>query len=372
MRIATFALTQFRSHADRVFDFSGHDLHLLIGPNGSGKTNVLEAIVVLSRAASCLGNEEEDLRAWGTQFYRVRAELLSDMCDPQSLEIVAQWEPKKQKACFINDVRVPVATFVGALPTVLFLPQDLQLFTGAPALRRRFLDCVLTQVSPEYYRALASYQKVLKQRGSLLKNIAEGTARAGELAVWDAALAEHGSVLTVFRLELMETFGLTLREEMESLGERTKSAEFQYERSSQERDRGAIAKELQELLIHYRERDILLRATTVGPHRDDWHIVLDSRALRTFASRGQQRTAVLALLFLQVSYLGLRRGEKPVILLDDVFSELDDRHQQGVLTSFTEHQVIITATHMPNDISHANVWDIERAAALTRSSSASP
>lgn len=366
MRLASLSLTQFRSHEDRVFDFSGSDTHLLIGPNGSGKTNILEAIAVLSRLESCLGNDEDDLRTWGTEFYRARAELLTDMQEQQSIEVVAQWEPKKQKACFVNDVRVPVATFVGALPTVMFLPQDLELFTGAPSLRRRFLDHVLTQVSPEYYRALASYNKVLKQRGSLLKNISEGTARPGELAVWDAALAEHGSIITVFRLELMETFGLTLRQEMESLGERVKTAEFHYERNSTQRDRAAIAKELQELLIHFRERDILLRATSIGPHRDDWQITLDGRALRTFASRGQQRTAVLALLFLQVSYLGLRRGEKPVILLDDVFSELDDRHQQGVLTSFTEHQVMMTATHMPEDIGNAKVWQIERIAALTR------
>ncbi|MDP7477522.1 MAG: hypothetical protein QF442_03680, partial [Candidatus Peribacteraceae bacterium] len=125
-----------------------------------------------------------------------------------------------------------------------------------------------------------------------------------------------------------------------------------------ERNFSDAKSELMDLLSHFQERDIVLHSTTIGPHRDDWKILVDGRDISTFASRGQQRTAVLALLFLQVSYLELQRGEKPVILLDDVFSELDDHHQKSLLSSLEEHQVIITTTHIPSQLHGARVLEI--------------
>jgi len=359
VRIQSLTLEHFRSHDRRTFDFTKGDLHLFVGQNGSGKTNILEAISILSHGSSCLGCEEQDLPTWGTEYFRVGADAVFDAGDPQKIEVFSQITPRKQKAAFVNGVRCPVSSIVGMLPTVLFLPQDLYLFTGPPSERRRFLDQILIQVSPEYHAAHAAYQKIVRQRNTLLKNITEGLAKAGDLAVWDAQVAEHGSIITLHRLELMETFGLTLRDEMRSFGERPETVRVRYIRKGEKRERAALTEELRGLLLHYRERDILLQSTTIGPHRDDWHLDVDGRALESFASRGQQRTAVLALLFLQVSFLTIRRGETPVILLDDVFSELDDRHQEGVLASFAGHQVLITTTHAPKQLSTAIVWDMQ-------------
>jgi len=332
---------------------------VLVGRNGAGKTNVLEAIAMLSFTKSFLSTEDQDLMQWNTAHYRVRARAQEDTGVDRTFEVVSQIAPRKQKACFVNDIRTPIASMVGQLPSVLFLPQDLQLFTGSPAARRTFLDQLLCQVSPEYLVAITQYQKILKQRNTLLRRIADGSAKAGDLSVWNLGLAEKGAFITRSRLELIEMLQCTLPEEIASLGETWGAVELAYDRKTTERDIDALTRELMDLMVHYEQRDLILQSTTVGPHRDDWHIAVDGRNLTTFASRGQQRTAVLALLFLQVSYVELRRGEKPVILLDDVFSELDDAHQGALLKSLQGHQVIITTTHIPKELHGANISLVE-------------
>ncbi len=340
-------------------EFGEENVHVLVGPNGVGKTNILEAISLLSLTKSCHKADETDIITWGSEFYRVTANLRSDAEEEKSLELVSQIAPRKQKACFINDVKVTISQMVGSLPTVIFLPQDLELFTGAPAARRGFLDQLLCQVSPEYMQVLMQYQKIIKQRNSLLRKIGEGVARRTDLAIWDEKTAETGTVVMLRRLELCEMLQCTFSEELSALGEDWEDARIIYERKGEARDFGTAKSEMMDLLSHFQERDIILHSTTIGPHRDDWKVVVDGRDISTFASRGQQRTAVLALLFLEVSYLELQRGEKPVILLDDVFSELDDHHQTSLLKSLEEHQVIITTTHVPKEIHGARVWEME-------------
>jgi len=347
MRIASLDLQQFRSYRECTLSFSEDDVQLLIGPNAAGKTNLLEAITLLSTGHSCLQAEEEDLMHWGTDHYRIRAEAISDAGLNQKLEIVSQRLPRKARACFLNDVRQQFMQFVGVLPAVTFLPQDLSLFTGSPQRRRDLLNDLLIQISPAFAESLQTYLKVLKQRNALLKKIGEGTGRIADLAVWDQALAHEGASITVAHLELLQVLQCTLPEELKALGESWKDVRLVYERKGTATTLASIERELTEQLVHFRERDLDMRATSVGPHRNDWRVDVAGRSLSTFASRGQQRTAVLALLFLQVSYVEVRRGEKPVILLDDVFSELDQEHQERLLASLQGHQVFLTTTHLP-------------------------
>lgn len=362
MRITSLTLQQFRSYESKKIDFSEGLVHVLLGPNGVGKTNILEAVSLLSLTKSCLKADEADSIAWGHEYYKLRTEAVSDDGTEHTLEIVSQIAPRKQKACFKNDVKVAANEMVGLLPTVIFLPQDLEIFTGPPAHRRAFLDQLLCQVSPEYLQVLVQYQKILKQRNALLRKIAEGTARRGDLALWDEQVAETGTVVMLRRLELCEVLQCSLSEELLSLGEDWPDAKIVYERKGQSRDFGTAKSEYLDFLSHFQERDIVLHSTTIGPHRDDWKIMVDDRDIASFASRGQKRTAVLALLFLEVSYLELQRGERPVILLDDVFSELDEAHQSALLESLSEHQVIITTTHIPSEIHGAKVWEMEKEA----------
>lgn len=358
MRLLSLSLEQFRSYSQHSIDFSGGSVSIFVGPNGAGKTNVIEAISVLSLTKSCQGLEEQDLIQWEKEYYRVQCHCQNDQGDEKTLEVTSQIAPRKQKGCFVNDVRTPLGDMVGTIPTVLFLPQDLQLFSGPPANRRAFIDQLLCQVSPQYLKVMADYKKVLKQRNSLLKRIAEGSSSQDDLAIWDAEVAQKGASITLRRLEMIEVLECTLTEELRALGEHWNDVHLVYDRKGAARTIETAEQELKDLLEHYRSRDIILQSTTVGPHREDWHIEVDGRSLPTFASRGQQRTAVLALLFLKVSYVELRRQEKPVILLDDVFSELDDAHQSALLSSFDDHQVIITTTHIPESLHGASVFTV--------------
>ncbi len=357
LRILSLSAEQFRNHLDLRLELPETPVQLLAGPNGSGKTNILEAVSVLAFTKSFLGVDDDHLRTWGHDFYRVTGRVRSDTGEEKELQVVSQVAPRKQKACFLNGVRVPLTRLIGELPVVLFLPQDLALFTGPPAERRRYLDQILSQVSPEYFLALMDYQKVIRQRNSLLKAIREAQAPEDTLEPWDLQLSEKGSLLTLLRQELVETFNLTLGDEVRSLGEMWTEVTMRYERTGTERGQDGICQELLGILRANRARDVILQSTVSGPHRDDWKLMVDGRAIESFASRGQQRVAVLSLLFLEASYLELRRAERPIILLDDIFSELDDAHRERVIAAFRDHQVLMTGTHVPTGM-RSSVWEV--------------
>ena len=160
MRLSFLSLDRFRSYPSHAMDFGDDLVHVLLGPNGAGKTNILEAVSLLSLTKSCQKADETDIIAWGEDYYRIRAQIQTDKGEDRQLEMVSQIAPRKQKACFVNDVKVPISNMVGQLPTVIFLPQDLELFTGSPGNRRGFLDQLLCQVSPEYLQTLMQYQKI--------------------------------------------------------------------------------------------------------------------------------------------------------------------------------------------------------------------
>jgi DNA replication and repair protein RecF len=359
MRLQSLQLEHFRSYESADIAFDGGNVHLLIGPNGSGKTNILEAISILSITRSCRGRDEQELPRWGSAHYRVTGLVRSDAGIEKRLEVVSEVTPRQRKATFINDVKTGLGSFVGFLPTITFLPQDLLLFSGPPAERRRFLDLLLSQVSPDYLQTLSGYQKILKQRNALLRRIAEGHPDDGMLTLWDRELSKRGSLLTLARLEMIETLNLTLAEEMASLGESWPDARLFYQRKGEAHTAVELEQDLFAQLTQNRERDLILLSTTSGPHREDWQAVAGGRELPTFASRGQERVAVLALLLLQVSYLELKRGEKPVLLLDDAFSELDDGHQAALLSALEGYQVIMTSTRVPPNAEGARIWKVE-------------
>lgn len=339
------------------------NLHLLHGNNGAGKTNILEALSILSEGESFLGRGEEELVTWGENFYRVRAEIRNDANEEMSIEVVSERSPRARRAFFVRDVRVAAKEFYGTLPTIIFLPQDLDLFAGPPAARRWLLDRALQQMLPRYRSTLDTYQKALKQRAALLRHIAAEAGCREDLCLWNGVLAKEGAAITLRRLELLGVLQCTLAEELRRLGEGWEDPALRYERTGEERTQQDIEREILRELARVEERDVLLQTTSVGPHRDDWGLIVDGRSLPSFASRGQQRTAVLALMFLLGATLELQRSEKPVILLDDVFSELDADHQQALLAAFGDHQVFITATHAPEGLERAIVWDVGRGAA---------
>ena len=348
MRFTELHLSDFRSYGECSLRFPDEPGCIaLVGENGSGKTNLIEALSILSLTRSCRGNDEDELVQWGKSFYRLKATIIGNDGTSKCVEGVSEMVHRKRKTLFVNDVKTSASAFVGLVPTVTFLPQDLLLFSGPPAERRRFLDQLLSQVSPTYMSALSSYQQALQQRNALLKTLSQTGGDRSVLDVWDREVATHGAAVTVPHLELIETLMLTFAEELSRLGEEWRNVMLRYDRKTSARTVSDIEDELLRALRANRDRDVLLQATLVGPHREDWQVSVDGRDIPSFASRGQERTAVLALLFLQVSYLQLQRGEMPVLLLDDACSELDERHQQLLLSGFPGAQVFLTATRLP-------------------------
>lgn len=323
---------------------------MLMGENATGKTNVLEAICVLALLKSPRKVTDADLIAWEQKHYRIMGTCMTDSGERRTLEVVSQMEPRKSRAAFINDVRTPAARYIGALPIVTFTPDDLLLWTGSPSQRRRLIDQLLSQVSATHLQALMEYEKAIRQRNTLLKAIREDTQKTSALQIWDEKIATLGAVITLDRLQLFETLQITILRELRSLGEKPREAEFHYVRKTTSTTEATIRDELIEQLTHYRERDVLTCTTTTGPHRDDWTLTMDGHDIATSVSRGQQRAALLALILLQASFLELRRGEKPILLLDDIFSELDDKHRNAVLKTLSDHQVIITAIEMDKEM----------------------
>lgn len=361
VRIASLLIDRFRSHRLLELRFGEACIEAFVGENGTGKTNLAEAVTCLSSGRSAIGAEPEDMVRWGEMFFKVRAETVSDAGEQRVLECVCQLEPRRSKAFFVNDVRTPFADFVGLLPSVTFLPQDLGLFGGPPDRRRGLLDGLLAQLDRGFLPLRMEYERILKQRNALLKRIGEGESAPSELDPWDADLARCGAALQCKRLAVAGDWNRGFPPHVRSLGETWKDVGVRFVRKTGSATEEAIRDELAAQLLENRLRDCAVGSTTSGPHRDDWRVEADGRDISTFASRGQQRASLLALLFTCMDLFRERKNEQPVVILDDVFSELDDRHQHALLSSLAGCQTFLTATHLPADIgASVHRWSVGR------------
>ncbi len=353
MRISQLVLKSFRSYDSLTIGLT-QGSHLFLGPNGGGKTNLIEAISFLSQARSCLRADPENIVRFGSTFSTIRADIVSDSGEEKSCEFIFQTSPKRSSAFYVNDVRVSLLEFIGLLPTVLFLPQSLTLFTGTPGERRAFLDTLITQLRPRFATERMEYERILKQRNALLKGIAQHQAHEDDLTLWDEQLSDIGSKIVVERRAVLEAMNADFLSCIHSLSEKYQTLTLDYLSTYEVVEQG----DFQAALLRARSRDIALATTTIGPHRDDWRCFADTHDLAYFASRGQQRTALLALLFVAAGLFERARSERPVILLDDVLSELDAAHQKALLSHFKDHQVLMTGTHATDDFGSCTRWTV--------------
>lgn len=330
MILSKLRLQDFRNYRLQEFDFP-KGLNLVVGSNAVGKTNLLEAIDLLATGHSFRANLEQEMINWQKQIGRLKGRVESR--ETIDLEIVltrGEVEGMKaaKKKCLVNGVSKRMIDFVGQLKAVYFGPESLELVLGSPSLRRRYLDRVLIQIDREYYRSLASYEKGLRQRNKLLERIREGEASRSQLFFWDQLLVKNGQYLTDKREELIQLindFKLPLE-----------NFDFKF---SLEYDRSVVSTER---LSRYAQEEVAAAATLVGPHRDDFRFRAEERDLSIYGSRGEQRLAVLWLKLAESGYLFGKAKEKPIILLDDIFSELDQRHRDQVLEILASPQTIIT------------------------------
>ncbi|MDA1189098.1 MAG: DNA replication and repair protein RecF, partial [Chloroflexi bacterium] len=255
-----------------------------------------------------------------------------------------------QKTLRVNGAPRRVSELIGEFNAVLFSPADMDLVYGPPAIRRRYLDILLSQQERAYLRALQRYGRVLTQRNHMLKRVREGSARVGELALWDEKLSIEGGVVLAARLSAVAALSGMASADYAALADGKEAMAMEYAPSVElaaGADAEAAAAAMRAAMEAGRDKEIGAGFTTVGPHRDDFRLVVAGADAAQYASRGQARTAVLALRLAEGRYLSERRGEPPVLLLDDVLSELDKRRRRHVLEQAAGYeQAFITTAEL--------------------------
>jgi DNA replication and repair protein RecF len=336
-------------------------MHVITGANAQGKTNLLEAIALLATTKTARPGSDADLISWQAledeplpaARFEARVETARG---PVTLEVaviaaeapVPGQAPRVTRRFRVNGVARRASDLIGRLRVVMFTADDLRIIEGPPALRRRYLDITLAQLDPAYVRAVQRYARVLQQRNSLLRRIQERRGRPDELDFWDDELAESGALILAQRAAALQRLARAAAERYAELaaGERL---ELCYrpavpEAAAARLREHDLAPQLRAALEATRRDDVLRGATQIGPHRDDIAFAIGGREAAASASRGQQRTAALALRLAEVALSTERTGDPPVLLLDDILSELDAARRARVLAvAHGVEQVVITS-----------------------------
>ena len=344
MLVSRLRLRDFRGYA-AVEVRLGAGLTVVHGPNGAGKTNLLEALYFGCTGRSCRTANEREVVRFGAQATRV--EVSTRDPDGRDHELAVGFQPGEPKRMRVDGAQVERLTHAHARPLVsVFLPDRLELVKGPPALRRSHLDQVVAAIWPARAEVRRQYSQALVQRNALLTRIRAGRASRASLPAWDAELARHGIALRDHRAAAVELLAAPFTAAAVELG-LTGEATLRYRPRSAAADAEALAAELAERV----DADLERGFTSHGPHRDDLVLARDGRELRAYGSQGEQRMAVLALLLAERDVLADERGAPPLLLLDDVMSELDGG-RRGLLADRlgARGQALVTTTdlgHVP-------------------------
>lgn len=373
MRLQHLTLHHFRNYSRLDCDLPP-GMTILWGNNAQGKSNLLEAIFYLATFRSFRASSDRDLLNWGLAedpigFCRIGARI-DRGGEPREIEIILREESRRDagestrlsKRIKLDDAPRRAIEVIGTAIAVLFSPQDLDLVEGAPALRRRYLDVTISQADRGYCRNLAHYNRVISQRNHLLRAIRDRGTSPDQLHFWNHELVTSGAQIVARRLEAVGRIGALAQRSYQDLSATSESLLVAY-RSSIDRtsidvdpsadpsaDAAEIAGRFEARLAELQAREILLGVSLTGPHRDDLTFALDGHDLGAFGSRGQQRTAALALKLAEAGHLASQTGESPILLLDDVLSELDPRRRERVIQAIRPGQQVLLSTADPQTI----------------------
>jgi DNA replication and repair protein RecF len=354
MHLKNLNLKNFRLFKEKKISFD-EKVSLIIGPNASGKTNILEAIYLLATGKSFRALKEEEMIKNGKELARIEASLNGDELEILLTRGEVQGRKTARKLYKINGVGKRWKDFTKNLLAVLFRPEDIDLISGSPFLRRNYLDLVLEQTNWQYRAASLTYQKGVRQRNKLLSKIREGEANPAQLTFWNQLLIKNGSLLTEKRQELIDFYNNFLNK-CDRLYQEKRKVVIIYDKSIISQTR----------LDKYKQAELGAGVTLVGPHRDDLSFQFEpcshnqkqsfknSRNLTSYGSRGEQRMAVFALKLAEVEFILKKTQKRPVLLLDDIFSELDAVHKDHILTIIPKQQTIITTTD--EDLVDKNIY----------------
>jgi DNA replication and repair protein RecF len=339
--------------------------HLIWGPNAAGKTSLLEAMVLLAWGRSHRTTADGELIRWGTDLARVEGRVGRDVVEVAVVRSGASGSAGR-KRIRVNGLARRASGLAGLLRVVVFAPEEMLLIAGSPSLRRAVIDQLASSASPAYADALATYGRTLQQRNSLLRAIREEGASRDELRFWDGAFLDSGAAIVTERRRLLEVLaGPLAAAHAEIAPDEAASAQLTLAYSTNapavpgESTRQALARRLLETA----DKEVWNGSTLIGPHRDDLVFELAGRDLASFASRGQQRTAILALKLAELDVLTDLDGRPPLLLLDDVFSELDPERRSHLVRRIAAlPQAFVTTTTLddldPELRAIATAWEV--------------
>ncbi|MBR0576536.1 DNA replication/repair protein RecF [Proteiniclasticum sp. BAD-10] len=340
MKIRNISLMNYRNYEELNIEL-GKDVNVFQGENAQGKTNVLESIYYCAFGRSHRTAKSKDLIQWEKENARIRVYIEKDRLD-KTIEINLLTDGKKSIS--VNKVRLhKIGDLLGILNVVMFSPEDLKIVKESPGLRRKFLDMEISQLDRRYYNALVVYNQILAERGALLKS---RRVDRNILDIYDQKLAQEASYIAKQRvnyIHLLNVHGQPIHQEIT-----TNKEEIRFEYKCSFSLEGNLQDNLKKELSRKREMDMDRGTTSAGIHRDDFTIRINGADAKDFGSQGQQRTAVLTMKFASLEIIRKINGEYPILLLDDVLSELDLSRKKFILKSIENIQTVITCTGVEN------------------------
>ena len=364
MPVRSLSLTSFRSYAQLELTLD-EGPHVVVGRNAAGKTNLLESLVVLSSGRSHRSAADSEMVSWGCQFARTCAVVESGGREME-LEVVvhARAAAGGRKRVRVNGVNRRASALGPVLRMVLFAPEDMLLVIGSPSLRRNVLDALVAQHGITASAVMSTYSRALTQRNSLLRRLREEAGSRDELRFWDGVICETGGRILDWRHETLELLAGPLAAAHQEIAPQEPELSLRYVSNAEPRVGETRADALRRRLGETAEKEVWNGATLVGPHRDDFEFVAGGRELTLFASRGQQRTAILALKLAELDLLTRLDGRPPLLLLDDVFSELDPERRSHLVRRIGSLPQAIVTTTTPHDLDPAlvaasSIWEVE-------------
>lgn len=344
MRVNALKIRNFRNYEALDLSFD-KDCNIIFGENAQGKTNILEAIYLCAAGRSHRTSKDNEMVRMHTEGYSIFLDIEKEK---QEINIEIKYYREGKKSIKINEIPAKkLGNLIGNLNAVIFSPEDLMIIKDGPSERRRFMDITISQLKPSYFYDLQQYGKILMQRNSLLKEIQLKRTLEETLDVWDEHLIKTGARIIKARKEFVEKINIHAKENHEKITNGKEKLYIGYECSFKVKNWGSIdniEECFERSLKGAKERELVKGTTTYGPQRDDCCIILNETDIRIYGSQGQQRTAVLSMKLSEIDIMKDETGENPVLLLDDVMSELDMERQDYLLRNLEKVQTFITCT----------------------------
>lgn len=342
MYIESIQLKNFRNYENIKIDFH-KGTNIFYGDNAQGKTNILEAAYLCGTTKSHRGSKDKEMIRFDQEEAHIRMNVVKDSL---SYKIDMHLKKNKSKGIAINGIPIKKAKeLFGIVNLVFFSPEDLNIIKNGPGERRRFMDLELCQLDPLYLTDLASYNHIVNQRNKLLRDLYQSPSLRDTLDVWDLQMIQYGKKIIEKRETFVKELNEVIRDIHKNLTGGAENIQIIYEPS-------VMAAEYYDAIEKNKERDIRMKMTGTGPHRDDLCVSVNGIDIRKYGSQGQQRTSALSLKLSEIYLVKKRIKDTPVLLLDDVMSELDSNRQTYLLDSIDHIQTLVTCTGLDDFISH--------------------